>query len=87
MSAPLVAASCNSACRNGAPALEYNVQGWLDALVARVPSAFWEGTVAGEVPLTRPNMWDLHDTAEPVIDVAAEMRTAVRLLLAEKAGY
>lgn len=61
--------------------------GWLDALIARVPSAFWEGTVAGEVPLTRPNMWDLHDTAEPAIDVAAEMRTAVRLLLAEKAGY
>ncbi len=62
-------------------------KGWLDALIARVPSAFWEGTVAGEVPLTRPNMWDLHDTAEPAIDVAAEMRTAVRLLLAEKAGY
>jgi hypothetical protein len=60
---------------------------WVDALIARVPSAFWEGTVAGEVPLRRPNMWDLHDTAEPVIDVAAEMRTATKLLLAEKAGY
>lgn len=60
---------------------------WLDALLERVPSAFWKGTMAGEVPLARPNMWDLHDTARPAVDVAAEMRVAVKLLLAEKAGY
>lgn len=63
-------------------------KGWLDALVARVPSHFWQGM---EQPATSPlefaNMWDLHDTATPAIDVGAEMATATRLLLAERAGY
>lgn len=62
-------------------------KGWLDALLTRVPSAFWAGTAAGAVPLTKPNMWDLHDAAVPVVNVEAEMRTAVKLLVAEKRGY
>jgi len=63
-------------------------KGWLDALVARVPSEFWRGVEPRSTsPLQFANMWDVHDTATPVIDVEAEIRTATRLLLAEKAGY
>lgn len=63
-------------------------KGWLDALVARVPSHFWEGVTPGcTSPLEWANMWDAHDTAVPVVDVEREIRTATRLLLAEKAGY
>lgn len=38
-------------------------------------------------PLEFANMWDVHDTAVPAIDVEAEVATATRLLLAERAGY
>ncbi len=62
-------------------------KGWLPRLLDRVPSRFWEGTDTGQVPLSRPNMWDLHDAAKPFCDLDAEMRTAVKLLMVAKAGY
>lgn len=63
-------------------------KGWLDALVARVEPHFWQGvTPACTSPLEYANMWDVHDAAVPLIDVEAEVATATRLLLAERAGY
>jgi hypothetical protein len=68
-------------------ALEGSADEFLDVVAASVESHFWAGTSAKQVPLSKPDMWDLHDTAVPLVNVDRIMRSAVRLLLATKAGY
>jgi hypothetical protein len=60
---------------------------WLEHLTLSVKPEFWKGTTVWDNPLSKPDMWDDHDTAQPLVDVEEIMQTAVHLLLDAKAGY
>jgi hypothetical protein len=62
-------------------------KGFVARLVESIPSEFWRGTDLGVVPLAEPDMWDVHDTAAPLVDVEETMRVAIALLVDAKKGY
>lgn len=60
---------------------------WMERLVFSVEPEFWKGTTVWDNPLSKPDMWDDQDTAQPNLNVEEIMQTATHLLLDAKAGY